>query len=240
MSRTWLGLSVTVIVSLAAAPAVAQSDPSAPLDVPNSVEVVNPVASTDQTELTLPATPASTEAVDKPFKRLFQNLFTDLRRLPSKDTAVVMSIGSVLGIAAHPLDDHITEHASAGGTDQVFAVGGALGGGYLQAGGAIVTYAIGKMTKQPTVTHIGADLIRAQVLAGVVTHSIKLAVRRDRPGGTPGHMPATYAFPSGHAAATWASATVLWRHLGWKVGVPASGTSRCTSPERACSKTSTT
>ena len=32
----------------------------------------------------------------------------------------------------------------------------------------------------------------------------------------------TYSFPSGHASGSFATATVLWRHLGWKVGVPSS------------------
>ena len=31
------------------------------------------------------------------------------------------------------------------------------------------------------------------------------------------------SFPSGHASGTFASATVLQRHYGWKVGIPAFG-----------------
>ena len=44
---------------------------------------------------------------------------------------------------------------------------------------------------------------------------IKMAVRRGRPDGT------RFSFPSGHSAVTFASATVLQQHFGWKVGVPA-------------------
>lgn len=40
-------------------------------------------------------------------------------------------------------------------------------------------------------------------------------MQRTRPDGT------QYSFPSGHAATTFATATVLQRHLGWKAGVPA-------------------
>lgn len=158
---------------------------------------------------------------DKPFVRLFHNLFADLKRYPSRDTAVTLGIGGVLSLAAYPLDDHVSDHASAGGTDQMFHVGGMVGGGYVQVGGAVITYVVGKAVRSPTVSHLGADLIRAQVLNGLITHGMKFAFRRSRPGGSPGHLPATYSFPSAHASATWTSATVLWRHLGWKAGVPA-------------------
>ena len=49
----------------------------------------------------------------------------------------------------------------------------------------------------------------------MLTAAVKTTVGRTRPDGT------QYSFPSGHAAATFASATVLQRHLGWKAGVPA-------------------
>ena len=45
---------------------------------------------------------------------------------------------------------------------------------------------------------------------------VEVSIRRDRPDGTSG-----YAFPSGHASTTFATASVLEAHFGWKVGVPA-------------------
>ena len=39
-------------------------------------------------------------------------------------------------------------------------------------------------------------------------------MRRTRPNGDP------RSFPSGHASATFATATVLHRHYGWKLGLP--------------------
>jgi membrane-associated phospholipid phosphatase len=64
---------------------------------------------------------------------------------------------------------------------------------------------------------IGADLIRSQIVAQTMTATIKLSVGRGRPDGT------QYSFPSGHSSATFATATVLQRHLGWKAGIPAYG-----------------
>lgn len=158
---------------------------------------------------------------DKPFARLFPNLLADLKRYPSRDTAITLGIGGVLSLGTYAVDGHVSDHASAGGTDQMFHVGGMVGGGYIQVGGAVATYAIGRFARSPTLSHLGADLVRAQVFNGLITHGVKFAVRRGRPGDVPGHLPATYSFPSAHASATWTTATVLWRHFGWQAGVPA-------------------
>src|SRR5207247_4480720 len=48
----------------------------------------------------------------------------------------------------------------------------------------------------------------------VLVEPLKLATHRERPDGS-NHM----AFPSGHAAVTFAAATVIERHLGWKRSV---------------------
>src|SRR5436190_2211768 len=61
----------------------------------------------------------------------------------------------------------------------------------------------------------GRDLVRAQISAASFTYAIKYAVDRQRPNGDP------RSFPSGHAAASFATATVLQEHYGWKLGLPA-------------------
>ena len=48
-------------------------------------------------------------------------------------------------------------------------LGDHLGEGWFQATAALGTYAVGKLTNDPTVTHIGSDLIRAQLLNGIIT-----------------------------------------------------------------------
>lgn len=162
------------------------------------------------------------ETGDRPFRRLWPNFIDDMRRLPSVDTAMVLGAGGLLSLVALNNDEYFTEQASAGGTDQIFAVGGRLGDGFMQAGLAVGTYVVGRMSAKPAVAHIGADLIRAQLVTGVLTHGIKLAVQRQRPDADHESRTKTYAFPSGHASATWTAATVVWRHAGWKAGVPAS------------------
>ncbi|HTM30898.1 MAG TPA: phosphatase PAP2 family protein [Vicinamibacterales bacterium] len=170
--------------------------------------------------------------VDQPFKRLFPNFWHDLTHFPSVDTAVVLGIGGVLSAAASQYDEKWTTHASAGGEDPAYTVGGAFGSGFVQFGIAVGAYAGGRLAHHDKTAHIGADLIRAQLLSGALTQSIKLVAQRERPTeGSATHSNAN-SFPSGHASATWTTATVLWRHLGWKVGAPASLLAAFTSASR--------
>ena len=64
-------------------------------------------------------------------------------------------------------------------------------------------------------THIGFDIIRAQIVAQTLVRGIKNSVRRDRPTGE------CCAFPSGHATSAFAAASVLERHFGYRGSWPA-------------------
>jgi membrane-associated phospholipid phosphatase len=93
--------------------------------------------------------------------------------------------------------------------------GETLGSARLQLAGAIATFAAGQITGNAKVSAAGADLVRANIVAQTLTGAVKMSVRRERPDGT------EFSFPSGHTSVTFASATVLQRHFGWKAGVPA-------------------
>ena len=55
------------------------------------------------------------------------------------------------------------------------------------------------------------DLLQAEILTEMMVEPLKYATRRLRPDGS-NHK----SFPSGHAALTFAEATVLERHFGWR------------------------
>lgn len=111
--------------------------------------------------------------------------------------------------------------------DHAFEPGKIIGGTLVQVGGPIATYGIGIWIGNPGVAELGRDLVRVQLLnlTGGLTQLLKRTVARARPDGgksrpNGGHQG---SFPSGHTSVTFASATVLQRHYGWKAGIPAFG-----------------
>ncbi|MEZ5283865.1 MAG: phosphatase PAP2 family protein [Vicinamibacterales bacterium] len=78
-----------------------------------------------------------------------------------------------------------------------------MGGGFVQIGGAVGVYVAGRITHHPQTALLEADLIRGQAINALLTHGIKLSVRRTRPDGS------SFSFPSGHTSSTFATAAVL-------------------------------
>ena len=158
--------------------------------------------------------PAATEQA--PLPRLLETTLNDFRRLPSKDTLTWLLIGGAAASIGQTQDWDITTGFSktSGRMGSMLKPGETIGGARVQLGTALATYAVGRITDKPRVTSLGVDLLRSQIVAQTLTAGIKLAVRRDRPDG------GEFSFPSGHTSVTFATATVLQRHLGWKVGIP--------------------
>lgn len=144
----------------------------------------------------------------------FLDSLADLRRLPSWNNAMWLGTGLGFAAASHPADRTVSREFAATRT-QTFKPGAILGGTPLELGTSFAMYAIGRATNNPRVMRLGSDLIRAQLVAEVVTFGLKQSVRRSRPDGD------AFSFPSGHTAVTFASASMLHRHFGWKTGLAA-------------------
>ena len=168
-----------------------------------------------------PEANADSAQVQKPpasLSGLFKDTVRDFKRLPSLESLALLSIGGVAAAWAHPVDNRVSQSLSAPRwLGDAFEPGKTIGGARFQLASAVAVYATGRVTRSPRVTVVGADLLRAQFMSQALTAAIKVSVQRDRPDGT------SYSFPSGHTSVTFASATVLQRHFGWKVGVPAYG-----------------
>lgn len=150
--------------------------------------------------------------------RIFADTVTDFRRLPSLDSAVILSIGGATALIGHQHDTRLSQSFSANESMRgPFSAGATIGAAPTQLAGAFATYSIGRMMGNARVATIGADLARAQFVSQAMTAAIKVSVGRTRPDGT------TLSFPSGHSASAFATAAVLQRHLGWKAGIPAYG-----------------
>ena len=99
--------------------------------------------------------------------------------------------------------------------NQALAPGETIGGARFQLIAATAAYTLGKLSGNRTASAFGSDLLRAQIVTQTLTAATKLSVRRGRPDGT------QYSFFSGHSSVSFATATVVQRHFGWKAGVPA-------------------
>jgi membrane-associated phospholipid phosphatase len=158
---------------------------------------------------------ASTPSESQSFAGLFKSTINDFRRLPSQETLTWLTIGAAVAATGQTRDWDVTNGFSSARMDGMFSAGERIGGARAQIAGAFATYAIGRVTGHRQVASVGGDLIRAQVLAQAMTAGIKLSARRHRPDG------GEFSFPSGHSSVTFATATVVQRHFGWKAGVPA-------------------
>jgi membrane-associated phospholipid phosphatase len=162
-----------------------------------------------------PQKPPSPPPPDRPIARLVQNLGDDLKQLPAVDTLVILGAGGAAAVVASNSDNRVNRWTLDNPSPSWTRIGRISGDGWTLGGAALGTWLIGEATHKPLVSHVGSDLIRVQVLNGVITRSLKIVVSRSRPSGG-GH-----AFPSGHASAAFASAGVLQQHFGWKAGAPA-------------------
>jgi membrane-associated phospholipid phosphatase len=198
-----------ITLTLCATPALAQTaaDEATSPTTPASAEAVAAVTATAPVQSVLPS-----------WGSLFTGLGNDFRQLPSWETGAILGVAGGLSLAVHEQDSRWTEKISGSpALEETFESGSTIGGGLEQIGVAVATFAAGRATHHPQMASVGADLVRAQIVNSVLTQSIKLTVDRQRPNG--GH----FSFPSGHTSGTFATATVLQRHFGWKVGIPAYG-----------------
>jgi membrane-associated phospholipid phosphatase len=166
--------------------------------------------------LQAPVAPAATApGSERPIHDLATNLIRDLKRVPTRDTALIAALAASSALIVHQGDDDLSNWAGEQGRSGYTRAGSVLGGSEVQGGAALAVYGIGLWAKQPTAIHIGSDLIRAQLLNAVMTRGLKLAAGRRRPMG------GGESFPSGHTSAAFTSASVLHAHYGWEVGAPA-------------------
>ena len=155
------------------------------------------------------------------------------RFFTTRENHLILGLGLTASVSLKALDEPIRGSSfntalwfrQGTALDHAFEPGKIIGGTLLQLGGPIATYGIGIWIGTPGVTELGRDLVRVQLLTGGVTQLLKATVGRTRPeGGKPrpegNHLG---SFPSGHTSGTFASATVLQHHYGWKAGIPAFG-----------------
>jgi hypothetical protein len=168
--------------------------------------------------------PAAAQAAAKPtrgfFSALGHNLADDLKHVPRRNSAYWLAGGGALALAIHPKDNSINAHLVNKSSDGQRAPGHINGSSPVKLGRAFGTYLVGRMTGTQWIQHLGMDEIEATLISEAFSEGLKVAVRRQRPVQVDGNQSRTYSFPSGHATLTFAAATVLQQHLGYKAAIP--------------------
>jgi len=187
-----------------------------------------------QTALALqdtPATPPGSGKAQEPpapyhsgWGTLASESLHDFGRFPRRrSTWVMLGVGGAGALLAHQADSYVQEHIVGSDTaEKIFVAGKWIGSAEVQVGTAVGLYLVGRYLVAPQpdgsrtnkATHLGFDLIRAQILSQAIVAGIKYTVQRDRPTGE------CCAFPSGHAATAFAAASVIERHFGYRGAWP--------------------
>jgi PAP2 superfamily len=183
-------------------------------DPPVTTESVEPIAF--EQVITQPAGPPPTPR-HTGIKAMAKDLVNDFKHLPSKENLFWAGSSGGLALAVHPADDNVNESlVNSDFANDFFKVGAVLGQFETLFATSVGVYAFGRIKDQPKVSHVGMDLIQSLAVSEALVQSLKYTTRRERPDGS-----GRNSFPSGHAADTFAFATALERHLGWKGAVPA-------------------
>jgi hypothetical protein len=193
---------VNALVLVSAVPAAAQSVSTPEASGSSTIAQPAPVA----------PTPRHTGLV-----AMTKGLFSDFTHLPSKENLYWAASGGAIALSLHPLDAKVSRQVRGNDTaDAIFRPGRIIGAFPTVFGASAAVYAIGRISDKPEVSHLGMDLLRAIALSSILTEAIKVSTHRERPDSS-NH----FSFPSGHASDTFAVATALERHLGWKYSIPA-------------------
>jgi membrane-associated phospholipid phosphatase len=148
-------------------------------------------------------------------QNVFKLVAGDFQHFFSADTAKVMSYFAIAAVVAAPWDREGVNNGFNIPTT-VFQGGNVAGSFVFQMGAGFATYGIGRSIGNGKAANAGRDIVRAQVLSQVLVQGMKISIRRERPDGSNKR-----SFPSGHAASAFATAGVLHKYYGWKVGAPA-------------------
>jgi membrane-associated phospholipid phosphatase len=208
-------LATALFACAIAVPAFAQEPvPAEPADTAATA------APDDATTEQRPAPPANTvpqlpRVSHDPEGNPLKLVASDFKNFFSGDTGRTLSYTAIVAIASAPWDREGVNNGFNIPTT-VFQSGNVIGSFVFQMGAGFAAYGAGKAFGNKQIAFVGRDMVRAQVVSQVMVQALKVTVRRDRPDHSN-----NMSFPSGHSASAFATATVLQRYYGWKVGAPA-------------------
>jgi len=213
-------LMVTLVTVLVPTVVLAQDPQSSPDD---QKPAATQQESTQKKEDQPPAAVGEAQAA-KPtrgfFSALFHNLGDDVKHMPRMNSVYWLAGGAALAAIVHPEDHKVNARLVNSTTNSLWIPGKVIGGLPTILGASFATYMIGRSEHMNRLQHLGMDEIEAAMLSEGIVEGAKQIGRRDRPLNADGSKQTGFSFPSGHSATTFAAATVLQQHLGYKAGVP--------------------
>jgi membrane-associated phospholipid phosphatase len=115
-------------------------------------------------------------------------------------------------------DDRVRRAIS--NSDSTFGRAGAVSGGGVVMGSIVAGFFVAsRFSDRQRFRAATYDLLTGMFTTEGYTVLLKAAVNRTRPSGPSSRF--SSSFPSGHTSTTFALASVLGRHAGWKAGLPA-------------------
>jgi hypothetical protein len=197
-------------------PAFCQTAPAATSPVEDAIRRIPATVTVAATGMPAVGPPDATSDSGSELARFVRDVGGDYKGFFSKGVALRLGIGGAAAGVVHIWDSDVRDEAAEPSpeTTEFLDGGDYYGGPSGQWPLAIAWWAISHHVHSARGAEAGRDLVRAQISAGSWTYVIKFATQRQRPNGDP------RAFPSGHTSASFATATVLQRYYGWKLGVP--------------------
>ncbi len=138
------------------------------------------------------------------------DLWLDIEALPTTENAWWLVGGAALAITVHQFEDPdgAADALNKGLLDPISDFGNIWGDMRVQVPLAVGAWGLGSMTDNRAMAELGYDLSRGLLLSYGVVSLIKVGVNRTRPNGD------DYSFPSGHTAAAFTTAGVVWERCG--------------------------
>jgi hypothetical protein len=147
--------------------------------------------------------------------RLLHDIALDYKNFLSLENGEILAVGGAAAGGAHAIDHPVQEWVVE--NEPPTLTGGFEYGSQLyQIPVAIAWWGIAAAAGSARNADAGRDLLRAQLSVVSWTWALKVATQRTRPDESDSH-----SFPSGHSSTSFATATVLQEHYGWKLGLPA-------------------
>lgn len=210
----WLVLTIAIAgASTASAQTVASTQ---------SIALAPSTASTATTSS--PQSPATSEHDTAPCDRygvstVVRCIGHDLGNMFRGGSLRSLAIGGALAAGTHLADDDVARAMASTDPDRVVTFGTHIGEAGYQFALPAAMYVIARASGHQDTSDVAIMLFRAQVVNGIFTRGLKLFPRA-RPYQEDANV-GQGSFPSGHASASFATATVLQRKWGWRAGAPA-------------------